>query len=285
MTKQTTPQTASATDIPLDADDVAWLKSYAADVEAEFRERFAAASDRFNESEKLLSRFTTAVEAVLKYGRSKFRAVDEAHNELCVAAALLDNSAPRFVRLEYEPPLPGSAQSIDFRATSDDSWIVYVDTKTIKPQARDRWEQFEETRRQGLFTPNVELVIQKEWLGGEIWHSMFAARGRMMEYALELEAKIASANLVSEKTAVILMLCGEGFYWHQDELEDFVSFYYSGAHRADDPFAKMEAHEVHERGITFRKSITRFACMNRSQGDITYKRLNWNVQPPHSPQF
>lgn len=173
----------------------------------------------------------------------------------------------------------------DFRATADDGSTVYVDVKTIKPQAKDRWEQFEETRRQGRFTPNVEVVIKKEWLGGEIWHGLFAARGRMLEYTLELEGKIAGANLRAEKTAVILMLCGEGFHWREDDLEDFVSFYYSGTHRADDPFARMENHEVRKSGIAFQRSITRFACMNRRQGDIAYRRLNWNVLPPRYPQF
>ena len=31
-----------------------------------------------------------------------------------------------------------------------------------------------------------------------------------------------------------------GFRWQQDGLEDFVSFYYSGVHRADDAFSKVE---------------------------------------------
>lgn len=284
MTAKATQPPAPA-EIPLDADDIAWLNDYAADVERELRKQFSAASGRFSDSEKLLGRFAAAINAVLKHGRSKFHAVDEAHNELCVAAALLANSKPKFVRLEYEPLLPGSPQSIDFRATDDDGWTVYVDTKTIKPRAKDRWEQFEETRKNGRFTPNVEIVIRKEWLGGEIWHSMFAARGRMLEYTLELEGKIAAANLPSDKTAVILMLCGEGFHWHQDDLEDFVSFYYSGRHRADDPFARMEDHEIREGNIALQRSITRFACMSRPQGDIAYRRLNWNVQPPRHPQF
>lgn len=284
MTVKATQQPAPA-QIPLDTDDIAWLKDYAADVEREFRKQFSTASGRFSDSEKLLGRFTAAINAVLKHGRSKFHVVDEAHNELSVAAALLANSEPKFVWLEYEPPLPRSPQSIDFRATGDDGWTVYVDTKTIKPQAKDRWEQFEETGKHGRFTPNVEIVIKKEWLGGEIWHSMFAARGRMLEYTLELESKIEAASLQADKTAVILMLCGEGFHWHQDDLEDFVSFYYSGRHRADDPFARMEDHEIRKTGITFQRSITRFACMNRPQGDIAYRRLNWNVQAPRHPQF
>ena len=52
--------------------------------------------------------------------------MDEAHNEICVASALLANQELRFVRLEYEPPLPGSAKTIDFRATAENGQIVYA---------------------------------------------------------------------------------------------------------------------------------------------------------------
>jgi len=275
----------AAAEIPLDEDVIAWLKSYAAEVEREFAIQFAAASDRFRESGKLLERFRSAIEAVLNHGRSKLHAVDEAHNELCIAAALLANKNPRFVQLDYEPKLTGLAQSIDFRAAGDDGWTVYVDVKTIKPAAKDRWQQFEETREQRRFPANVELVIAEEWLGGEIWHGKFAARCRMLEYTLELERKIADGKLAASQTAFILALCGDGFWWRQDELEDFVSFYQSGKHRGDDPFATMEAHYMKEKGIAFERTISRFACMHRPQGDIAFRRLNWNVQPPRSPVF
>src|SRR4029077_12119372 len=134
------------------------------------------------------------------------------------------------------------AQTIDFRATGDDGLIAYVDVKTIKPAPRDRWDQYEKAQEKSLFPARAHILVKKEWLGGEIWHSTFAARDRMLEYALETEKKIAEAKLTAERTLFVLALCGNGFHWHEDQLEDFVSFYHSGKHRPDDPFAKMEAH-------------------------------------------
>jgi hypothetical protein len=121
--------------------------------------------------------------------------VDEAHNELCVASAILANEKPHTARLEYEPPLQDCKKSIDFRATAEDGSLNYVDVKTIKPLSKDRWDQYEKAREEKWLPENVHVILEKEWLGGEMWHSMFAARGRMLEYALELEAKIAEATL------------------------------------------------------------------------------------------
>jgi hypothetical protein len=100
--------------VALSADDIAWVKAYAAEVTHTFRREFATASDRFKEGRTLLDRFNTAIESLLKNGRGHFRAVDEAHNELCVASGLLANTRLKFIRLEYEPPLPGCAKTIDF---------------------------------------------------------------------------------------------------------------------------------------------------------------------------
>ncbi|MBL8705968.1 MAG: hypothetical protein JNM30_14045 [Rhodospirillales bacterium] len=270
---------------PLSEADVKWLKDYAAEVEHVFGADFSEAEGRFADAQKLIGRFRSSIQGVLDNGRSKFHAVDEAHNELCIASALLANRNPRFVSLEYEPVLSGTGQSIDFRATTDDGTIVYVEVKTIKPAARDRWDQFERVRKQGLFPLNVEVAIQKEWLGGELWHSMFAARSRMLEYALELEGKISAAGLTGEKTIIILALCGEGFHWHQDELEDLVSYCREGKHRPDDPFSKMELNYIAENSVALQRTLSRFACMRRPQGEIRPKRVNWNVQAPALPAF
>ena len=102
---------------------------------------FSEAADRVSDGERLLKRFNEAFHLVRN--GSSFRAVDEVHNELCIAKALLANTKPRFSSLAYEPRLPGCAKSIDFCASSDDGCMVFVDVKTIKPEARDRWEQFE----------------------------------------------------------------------------------------------------------------------------------------------
>jgi len=261
------------------------MTAYANEVVATFRDRFESASDRFKTWQPLLDRFSSAIVAVKANGRSLFRAVDEAHNELCIASSLLENHAPLFACLEYEPPLPGCAKSIDFRATTDAGLTVYVDVKTIKPLAKDRWEQFERAQAEGWFPQNVSVVLSEEWLGGELWHNMFAARGRMLEYSLELEQKIAEGQLSENGSLFVLALCGEVFHWHEAELEDFVSYYYSGAHRADDAFGNAEARYVKEKKLSIAKTISRFACMRRPQGDIVPKRLNWNVQPPRHPHF
>jgi hypothetical protein len=158
--------------------------------------------------------------------------------------------------------------------------------KTIKPKPRDRWDQFEKAKKEGWFPENVQVILSKPWLGGELWHNMFTARARMLEYALELEAKIRDFKVIEdENTLSILAFCGEGFHWRLDDLEDFVSFYRTGCHRADDPFSKAEAKDIADKNITLNRTITRFACMNRPQFAIRHRRLNWNVQPPKAPAF
>lgn len=134
--------------------------------------------------------------------------------------------------------------------------------------------------REAWFPENVRVGLFKEWRGGEIWHEWFASRSRMLEYALELEQKISDAGLVNSHTHSVLVLCGEGFVWHQSQLEDFVSFYFRGLHRADDPFALAEQKYMVEQNLSFARTVSRFACMKRRQGEVRQSRLNWNVQPP-----
>ncbi len=272
-------------DLSLSADDIAWVKAYAAEVVQIFGKEFAAAIDRFNDGQVLLNRINAAIESVLKNGRGHFRAVDEAHNELCVASALLANKKLKFIRLEYEAPLPGCAKTIDFRATAEDGQIAYVDVKTIKPESTDRWDQFERAIAEKWFPENIVVGISERWLGGEIWHAWFAARGRMLEYSLELEQKIAEAGLPADKTTFTLALCGDGFRWHHDQLEDFVSFYTSGVHRGDDTFSQVERKYMTDKKIVLQRTISRFAYFQRKQGEIRPNRVNWHVRPPRDSFF
>jgi hypothetical protein len=271
--------------VELTTDDFEWVKAYAAEVQKTFGQEFAAAADRFKDGQVLLDRFNAAIESVLKNGKGYFRAVDEAHNELCVASALLSNKQLKFVRLEYEPPLPGCARTIDFRATADNGQIAYVDVKTIKPEDTDRWDQFERARTERWFPENVIVGISPQWLGGEIWHAWFAARGRMLEYSLELEQKIAEAGLQADNAIFVLALCGDGFRWHQDQLEDFVAFYSTGAYREDDSFSQVERKYMTDKKISLNLTISRFAYFQRKQGEIRPNRVNWHVRPPRDPFF
>ena len=94
---------------------------------------------------------------------------------------------------------------------TSDGVTVWLDVKTIKPEPKDKWEQFERAREDDLIPENVIVGLFKEWMGGEIWHGWFAARGRMLEYTLELEQKIREAGLNKQtNTAFCLALC-----WHR----------------------------------------------------------------------
>ncbi len=265
-------------------DQIAWLEEYRAEVVKAFTAIFTEAADRFPDGERLLRRFNEAVDAVLK--GSTFRAVDEAHNELCIAKALLDNAKPRFTSIAYEPALPGCAKTIDFRAEAPDGSTLYVDVKTIKPEDKDRWEHFEKAVKEDWFPENVNVVLSKDWMGGEIYHWMFAARSRMLEYTLEMESKIIRESGLKEQanTSFVLALCGAGVHWQESWLEDFIHFYRTGRHRPDDPFAKMEAHFIEQEKITLDRTVTRFACMKRRQMEIFSNSLNCNVYGPKDPE-
>ena len=104
----------SSASVNLTADDIAWVKAHAAEVTQTFGAEFAAARDRFKEGQLLLDRFNAAIESVLKNGRGHFSAVDEAHNEICIASALLANTRLRFVHLEYDLPCPAAPKPLIF---------------------------------------------------------------------------------------------------------------------------------------------------------------------------
>ena len=282
---QASPPNTRAKDIT--DDDERWIRQYEAAVVAAFTKDFEAAKSRFKHGPQLIGAFQDSVKLLLNEGRRSIAKVDSLHNELCIAARLLSNAKPGlfFDVLEYEPKVTDTGKSIDFRAVSDNGALVFIDVKTIQPQRNDRWDQFEKVREQKLFPDNVNVVLSKGWLGGELWHGIYAARASTLQYVVEFEEKIRDGKLAGKDSLFVLALCGEGFHWHQDNLEDFVSFYTNGSHRGDDPIAKMESHFMADKGITLDRTINRFCCMNRPQFDIQPRRLNWNVKPPVFQKF
>ena len=68
---------------------------------------------RFRSSEKLLRRFRNTAERLLTRGLDSLNQFNEHYNELLVAYRILfaDDAC---ASLEYEPPLPGSNQRMDF---------------------------------------------------------------------------------------------------------------------------------------------------------------------------
>jgi hypothetical protein len=270
---------------PIDAADIAWLNEYEQSTLNYFRPRFAHHAARFSDGEELLARYSGAVKDLIARGREHFRPVDETHNEMCVADAILADPSTAQATLRYEPPLPNTDKTVDFVLREEDGNVTVVDVKTITPQPRDRWDQYQQAIVEGWLPRNVQFILSQEWQGGELWHAAFVARSRFLEHTLELEEKIAAAASGDASRRRVLMFCGEGFNWHQDELEDFIAYYRSGAHRPDDPFSLAESHYVEANRVTLRRSITSFGCLDRRQGDLTARRVNWHVRPPSLAPF
>jgi hypothetical protein len=264
----------------LTADDISYVTTYATEVLKSFGEEFKAVTDRFKGGQILLGRFGAAIESVLKNGWEYLSAVNEAHNELCVASALLADAKSRCAWLEYEPLLPGCAKTIDFRATAANGQVVYVDVKTIKPKRTDRWDQFERATAEQWFPESVHVLLSEKGLGGEIWHGWFTARDRMLQHSLELEQKISSYLSKEENALFVLALCGDGFDWHVSHLEDFVAFYSTGVYRWDDSFSQAERKDMADKNVHLDRTISRFAYFERKQAEIRPKRVIWGVRPP-----
>ncbi len=263
--------------MPLDPEDV---QQYTADIEAALSARVTRHSDRFPESAKLLRNLQSARVGAAETG---LRAFDEIHNEVLVALALLESSGSEVRSLRYEPALAGTPKTIDFRAEFEGSHVVFIDVKSIVPRAIDKWEQFEQAQRDDWIPPSAGILLDKDLLGGELWHYGVAARSKMLEYTIELEAKLEHAVRSDPSARFSLALCSMGFHWSRDELEDFAGFYRRGQHRGDDPFARMEAKYIQEKGIVLSGKIDSFDYLERKQFDLDASEIVWRVAPPPLP--
>lgn len=201
-------------------------------------------------------------------------------NELILANLILNNKDFICKKLVYEPKPDTSrksAKTIDFRFITGNDDTVYCDVKTIKPDTKDSWEKF--VKDQKYFPKNVHVEIEKEWMGGEIYHCMRNARAAMLQYAIEFEEKIETYRK-SSKTYNVLICCGNGFHWHLDELEDFADFYSTGRHNPDDQFCDMENYYMESKKIVFKKTIERFAYFERKEYEIDYRKFVCPVRGP-----
>lgn len=265
---------------PFTDDDAAWMRSHCCEIERQFSPFLEARAAVFPEWHRLMDRLGEARDAVLARGWSRRQQIEEVHNEICVAVAILDNPRSLVRKLEYEPPLQGTPKTIDFLAVMEGRPRCFVDVKTIAPRSIDRWEQFEKACERFLLGDPPMLGLSREWLGGEIWHAWFTARGRMLEYTLELEDKVTLAGLAQQSAAALLVLCSNGFDWHADALEDFVAFYAGGRHRFDDPFAAMERYDIEARGLELPRKLRTFSYLERGSAALHPAKIVWNVTPP-----
>jgi hypothetical protein len=230
--------------------------------------------------EKLWRQFMDAAEAYRR-GATSFASVYERINEMAVADILLNHDASLAgAQIAYEPEVAGVVTLIDFVVTFPDGEPLYVEVKTVHPTADDSersWKNHE--RRREHHPEGVHYIVAKEWMGGQIYGNSFNARSAFMGHMLEFEERLAAAAEVQPGPAV-LVVCGTGFEWHGSELEDFADFYIGGVHRADDPFAEMEAHHIKERAIQLRRNVNALAYVKRPMNHVSAEEWCCNVRGP-----
>jgi hypothetical protein len=262
--------------------DQEWLQRETGLILEYYSQLFARETARFSSSRSLLQKYREAVAATEVSGWDSYPTIVAIHNELALAELLLRWTTPRLGAISYEPPLPNQASTIDFSAKGEDDTQFYIDAKTILPKMDDRWDQYEDIQRRGLLSEQTDIELRQGWLGGELWHQAFSARERFLEHTIALEKKVRVAGGLSGTTRV-LVLFSTGFHWHLDELEDFVVFYHSGEHAQFDPFGRMEAFYISQKGIHLDRTIDQFAFLRRPLDALSVISGVWPVRPPRLP--
>ncbi len=243
-----------------------------------------ANKDRFHNADKLVDRYCDVVSRDMNQRLTTLREFHEVHNELCTAAAILeDKSEPNVTNLEYEPEIDGCDKRFDFHAMMSKGPVRYIEVKTIHPMSQNDWDKYQAALKNRRFPPNTHLILDNEWLGGELYHNAYAARSKMLDYALVVEDKIGECLSNIKEKVTFLALFTNGFHWHLDELEDFVFFYFKGIHFPGDPFADMEEHIVKQKKIQLKKTIDHFAYFRRPKTEMKPNKVTWSVKLPCIP--
>jgi len=257
------------------------IEAHVTAIEEAYREIITGPNARIEGGSRLWAQFQDAVAAWRSMPSPKrVLGIIERVNELMVAKILIkDNS---IVKLEYEPMQLGSQGRIDFRLGLDIGKTGHAEVKTVQPQTDDsdgNWEKYEERRE--LFTPGANLIVQKEWMGAQLFGRSFSARAAFLRYTLEFEEKLQAVQAASPGSGC-LIFCGNGIDWHPSHLEDFADFYRTGEHRPDDSFGDMERHHMQQNNITLRRNIQSFGCLTRGHSDVQPSR---RIVPVRGPRF
>ncbi len=243
----------------------------------------ADASDRFPSGSDLINRFGAAAVQLVRAGLDRLNHFQEVHNELCVAVALVENTDPVCSLIEYEPRFPDCQKRFDFRAEFGSGPARLFEVKTIHPIAQDDWGRYESAVQTARFPDNAQLVLEREWLGGELYHNAYASRAKLLDYTLETESKTQECLGPEPNSITHLMLCTNGFDWHVDMLEDFVYFYRHGRHFNGDHFRLMEEHYIVENNIQLLRNIHYFGYLRRPTTEARPAGGTWSVPPVQWP--
>lgn len=257
------------------------VKKFLREVESEILPSISAGATRLQGHQKLLANYQAACRAWHNRNVDHVQGITTAVNELCIARRILDDK--KVESASYEPQLEGTGKTIDFLVclVGNDVRIFY-DVKTIHPEGLDKWDSYERAKDSGWFTPNTHLVLDKEGMGGQIYHEHLASRQKFIDYTLELEGKIQPLSN-RDRTYFRLIFCGDGFQWRRDHLEDFTDFYFSGHCRSDDTLGAMQTHHMEKKGINFDRSIHGFCYFARKRPRTLVDAFQCDIRGPKFP--
>jgi hypothetical protein len=230
----------------------------------------------FPSNQNLLSRYQNAYNTCYNRGSFYLSQFMEAHNEICVAVALLQDDKS-VKRLEYEPPLSYTDRRFDFLIERNDDKRFWIEVKSVRPKQLDAWNKFTSIKDRRLLSDNTEVILPQEFHGGEVWHDMEAGRSRMLEYSIQTEEKIRLAGTEVRDDIFMLWFCMQPPAWNRSHLEDFVEFYRNGLHRYDDAFGKMEEHHLESNQIKLDRSINEFIILVRSDLEVRWRNILRNI--------
>jgi len=149
--------------------------------------------------------------------------------------------------------------------------------------SQDDYVKYQAALKNKRFPDDTHLILNNEWLGGELYHNAYASRCKVQDYTLLTEDQIEKCLSKQTDKETFLVLFTNGFQWHLDELEDFVFYYYKGVHFPGDPFAKMEAYDIKYRKIEFKKTIDSFSYIRRPKMEMRPNKIIWRVALPNIP--
>ena len=254
------------------------IEEHIAAVELYYKPLIKEAGSRLHGGSNLWAQFQNAAELSRKGNARAIASLIERVNELVVAKLILDDQCEG--KRHYEPHLLPNGRRIDF-VIEGAAENIYVEVKTVHPMAENSeaaWQKH--IKRREHHPGNVHYIVNKDWLGAQIYGNSFAARGHFLDYTRLFEARLEAAQAVRPGRGV-MVFCGTGFDWHLSELEDFADFYMTGRHRSDDPFGPMERHQLETGKITLRRNIAHFAFVKRGMDRVTAEQ---HVMPVRGPQ-
>lgn len=244
-------------------------------VRAEYHELITR---RIVRGEVLWAQFEAAVAACQADPKGDDRGITEKVNEMAVAKVLLIDQAMPWP-ITYEPDLLPDRRKIDF-VIDRGADNLYIEVKTVRPRAADTdaaWQKF--LARRQRHPKNINVILEKDWMGGAIYGNLFASRSHFRDYTMEFEERLAAAQAVKRGHG-ILIFCGTGFAWHKSNLEDFADFYLTGTHRGDDPFALMEQHHIKKEKMPLRRNIGHFAFLRRHIEKPATEEFHFPIRGP-----